>query len=103
METIIESTNFKTSEVLNTQIEEKASSILKLEPRALYAEFNLTAIKNLFSCTLILNVPGRDIVTTSTSDDMYKSVANSIAAAKRRLRKKKMKRIAMKKNKNKTG
>lgn len=97
MKTIIESTNFETSTALNKFIKEKSQVFLKYDKDALYAEFNLFAKKHEFSCTIILNLAGKDIVATRTSDDMHYSVLQTIDAAKRGMRKKKMKRIALKK------
>lgn len=97
MKTIIESTNFETSTALNKFIKEKSQVFLKLDKDALYAEFNLFAKKNEFSCTVIINLAGKDIVATRSSDDMHYSVLQAIDAAKRGMRKKKMKRITLKK------
>lgn len=99
MKTIIESTNFKPSATLNKFIKEKAKVFEKLDKRALFAEFNLAAAKNNCSCTIILNLSGKDIVATKSSEDMHLAILLAIIAAKRGMRKKKMKRITLKKSK----
>ncbi len=97
MKTIIESTNFEPSVALNKFIYEKSQVFLKLDKNALFAEFNLSAKKNEYSCTVILNLAGKDIVASSKSEDMHYSILKAIEAAKRGMRKKKMKKLTMKK------
>ena len=97
MKTIIESTNFEPSAALNKFIIEKAENFVKLDKEALYAEFNLSANRNVFECTVILNLAGKDIVSSKSSDDMHFSILKAIDGAKRGMRKKKMKRISQKK------
>lgn len=98
MKTIIESTNFKPSAALNAFIKEKAKVFTKLDSDALYAEFNLKALKENYSCTIILNLAGKDIVASRSSHDMRLAITNAIVAAKRGMRKKKMKKLTLTKS-----
>lgn len=97
MKVIIESTNFKPSASLNKFVNEKALAFVKLDKRTLYAEFNLTAHKGNYTCTILINLAGKDIVATKTSDDMHLAILLAIVAAKRGMRLKKMKRMRLKK------
>ncbi len=97
MKTIIESTNFEPSISLNRFIKEKAQIFEKLDKNALVAEFNLSAKKDEFSCTVIVSSAGKDIVSSRKADDMHYAVLHAIDSAKRGLRKKKMKRLDNKK------
>jgi ribosomal subunit interface protein len=97
MKTIIESINFEPSISLNKFIKEKAENFLKLDSNALYAEFNLSKVKNEFHCTVILNLSGKDIVANRKADDMHYAVLKAIDSAKRGMRKKKMKHLALSK------
>lgn len=97
MKTIIESTNFEPSTALNKFIKEKAEVFLKLDKNALFAEFNLSANKLEYTCTIILNLAGKDIISKSTSDDMHFSILKAIESAKRSMRRKKMKVITKRK------
>jgi ribosomal subunit interface protein len=98
MKTIIESTNFEPSAALNKFVKEKAEVFKRLDKEALYAEFNLSATKNVFTCTIILNLAGKDIVSVKSADDMHYAILRAIDAAKRGMRKKKMKKITLKKS-----
>ena len=93
MKTIIESINFEPSAALNKFIKEKSSVFLTLDKKALFAEFNLSAQKHEFTCTIILNLAGKDIVSRSSADDMHFAILKAIDSAKRSIRKKKMKVI----------
>lgn len=97
MKTIIESINFETSTALNKFIKEKAEVLKKLDKDVLYAEFNLSAKKQEFSCTLILNLAGKDIVVSKSADDMHYAILQTIDVAKRNMRRKKMKKLVHKK------
>ncbi|MBK9283336.1 MAG: HPF/RaiA family ribosome-associated protein [Sphingobacteriaceae bacterium] len=97
MKTIIESTNFKSSPSLNKFIKEKSLNFVKLDKNAICAEFNLSAKRNDFSCTVIVSLAGKDIISSKTSDDMHLSILQAVDAAKRGMRKKKMKRLTAKK------
>ena len=93
MKIIIESTNFESSTSLNKFIKEKAGVFLRLDKNALFAEFNLSANKSEFTCTIILNLAGKDVVASRTADDMHYAILKAIDAAKRSMRRKKMKTI----------
>jgi len=97
MKTIIESTNFEPSVSLNKFIKEKAQVFKKFDKNALFAEFNLSAKKQEFTCTVILNLEGKDIVVSKSADDMHYAILQTIDVAKRNMRRKKMKRMASKK------
>jgi ribosomal subunit interface protein len=97
MKTIIESINFEPSVALNKFIKEKAKVFLRLDKNALFAEFNLSKVKDEFYCTIILNLAGKDIVSNRKSDDMHFSILKAIDSAKRGMRKKKMKSITLSK------
>lgn len=97
MKIIIEYTNFASSTALTKFIKEKSKAFIKLDAKALYAEFNLSANKRQFACTIILNLSGKDIVVTKKADDMHLAILMAIDTAKRNMRRKKMKKIRLKK------
>ncbi len=98
MNIIIECTNFKPSKALNTFIEEKAQSILKLDAHITRMEYTLGVEKSggvsTFHCNLTLNIPGNDVVVNRSSDEAHDVVLKANDSAKRHLRKIKTKKLA---------
>ncbi|MDO8998579.1 MAG: hypothetical protein Q7W45_02360 [Bacteroidota bacterium] len=67
----LEAFNFENSEALNKFIERESEAFENGDKKILYSDFNDTELKKNFTCTITLNLLGKDIVNTHSKKDNY--------------------------------